>query len=257
MVNQAKTIKILAFAIYIAIGNTVSGLAQDRKDVVSYLKDSGPLSTLMRGQKPAQYTFLYNGTPYIESPEFKKGDLRYNGRTYFGVLLNIDAAAMDALVKTDANVAATATLRRQTAWLKIENRLFVNLEFLEVEMAPEGYCEVVLDGETPIVKFVTKTLRTQTGNHNGKDIGMNDPEYREDVRLKKIMKGVIIREMIWNSSLLKRLISIRSSATVSLHGAFMKEMHMEKARAGQFRQSSHHRRKTMLNAASLQKTQQR
>lgn len=181
MVNQAKTIKILAFAIYIAIGNTVSGLAQDRKDVVSYLKDSGPLSTLMRGQKPAQYTFLYNGTPYIESPEFKKGDLRYNGRTYFGVLLNIDAAAMDALVKTDANVAATATLRRQTAWLKIENRLFVNLEFLEVEMAPEGYCEVVLDGETPIVKFVTKTLRTQTGNHNGKDIGMNDPEYREDV----------------------------------------------------------------------------
>ena len=48
---------------------------------------AGSNSVLYRGMRAFVYNFRYNGTPYWEGPEFRKGDVLYNGRWYSNVCL--------------------------------------------------------------------------------------------------------------------------------------------------------------------------
>ena len=99
MVNQAKTIKFLAFAIILQISGQSELNAQKKDEIIRYQASSQELSTLMRGKLPALYNFQYNGNPYLSDGNFVKGELQYNNRTYCDILLNLDAASGDLLVK--------------------------------------------------------------------------------------------------------------------------------------------------------------
>jgi len=138
-------------------------------------------STLYRGRLPEVYPFKYNGTYFWSSPEFRKGSVMYNGKRYNNVYLNVDAAAMDLLVRSTPSSAAAAVYRNQVAWFSMDGTEFVNLRYLGYQEAPEGYFQVVRDGTVPLLIQVTKVLQARTGNHNGDDIGYKDPDYDPDV----------------------------------------------------------------------------
>lgn len=179
--NTSKTIRFLAFALFFIHQTSTLSLAQDVNQILHYQREAGVLSTFMRGALPEAYPYTYNGTPYLESPAYKIGSVLYNGKLYHNVLVNLDANRMDLLVRLSADYSPIATYRDQTAWFTMGTRLFVNLSYMGFENGPQGYFELLHDGEAPVLKLVTKRLRTQAGNFNGGAIGYFDENYLEDV----------------------------------------------------------------------------
>lgn len=181
MVNQAKTIKFLAFAIILQISGQSELNAQKKDEIIRYQASSQELSTLMRGKLPALYNFQYNGNPYLSDGNFVQGELQYNNRTYCDILLNLDAASGDLLVKINDKVSPIATHREQTPWFKLGDRLFINTDYYDIKELPACYAEVLRNDSSPVLRVITKIIKNSSGNHNGPDIGYSDPAYNNDI----------------------------------------------------------------------------
>ena len=138
-------------------------------------------STLYRGRRPTQYSFRYNGTYFWESRSFQQGSILYNGKQYDNVLLNIDACQMEVLVRESATSAPVVLYDKAVKGFRMGKAYYVNLRNLGFADAPAGYFELVRDGEKPLLLQVQKIYRTDSGNHNGKDIGFSDPDYQNSV----------------------------------------------------------------------------
>lgn len=59
--------------------------------IVDYQHEAGDLATLYRGKRPVMYPYRYNGTYYLETREFTRGDVWFNGKVYRDVLINLNA----------------------------------------------------------------------------------------------------------------------------------------------------------------------
>lgn len=145
----------------------------------SYLEEAGSRSTLYRGRLPLQYFTAYNGNPYWESKTYTKGEIMFNGKLYQDVLLNIDACQMDLLCRFSSSVTPIVPDIKHVQYARIGNSLFVNLRELGFQSAPEGYLKVEKDGPAALFSQVRKTFRSDGLNHNNKEIGYYDPEYKE------------------------------------------------------------------------------
>lgn len=169
--------RLLTLALVLTLGASFGAHAQ----VKEYLKEAEALSTLYRGRLPAQYSFLYNGTYYWDSKTFTKGNVFYNGKWYEDVYVNVDAVKQELLVRLDESVAPVALYTDMVSAFTTDNKLFVNLRYMGYTEAPEGFFQVVRDGSAPLLMQVRKQLLGSTGNHNGKPIGYNDPNYNQSV----------------------------------------------------------------------------
>ena len=186
MVNNGKkltkTIKITLIAfVLIFLKVTIAQAQNDGKDLYKeYMTTAGSKSTLYRGKLPDKYLYAYNGTPFWETNTFAKGDVKYNGKLYEDVLLNIDACRMELLCRYSSDISPIILNRQDVQYARIGGRLFVNLKNLGYTDAPDGYFEVIKDGNTPVLHQIRKVFRTDSRNHNGQDIGYYDEYYRED-----------------------------------------------------------------------------
>lgn len=149
--------------------------AQD--DLSRFEKDAGALSTLFRGRLQKNTTFRYNGTFYLDTRTFRKGDVLYNGKYYTDVLLNLNASTQELVIRPEANSAGVILYRDQVAWFSIGNRRFVNLRYIGLKDAPEGYFEVIRDGREPILRMSFKHLRAATGLLSAKTLDDMDENY--------------------------------------------------------------------------------
>ena len=149
--------------------------AQD--DLSRFEKDAGALSTLFRGRLQKNTTFRYNGTFYLDTRTFRKGDVLYNGKYYTDVLLNLNASTQELVIRPEANSAGVILYRDQVAWFSIGNRRFVNLRYIGLKDAPEGYYEVIRDGREPILRMSFKHLRAATGLLSAKTLDDMDENY--------------------------------------------------------------------------------
>ncbi len=129
---------------------------------------------------------------------------------YRDISLNVDAARGELQVRPLDRVVAVVLVTDQVAWFTMGNKPFVNLRYLGWPEAPEGFFEVVRDGQTPLVRRVTKNLRNDT-NGSGYAIGYDDPDYDytvnsyfrfqetfyalEQGKLKKIGKRNLLRRL--------------------------------------------------------------
>ena len=164
--------KLLAFALaLLALG----GVATAQEDPES------AFAGIFRGKMPGVYPYKYNGTYYWERKEFLNGDVFYNGRLYRDVSLNVDAARGELQVRPMNNVTPVVVFRDQVAWFTMGETLFVNLQYLGWKEAPEGYYEVVRDGETPLLRQVEKKLRFDGSGGGFSQIGYNDPDFNGEV----------------------------------------------------------------------------
>ena len=133
-------------------------------------------ATIFRGKLPATYPYRHNGTYYWDRKEFQQGDVWYNGRLYRDIFLNVDAVSGELQARPVDGVIAVVLVTDQVAWFTMGEKPFVNLRYLGWPEAPEGYFEVVRDGETPLLRRVSKTLRTDS-NGSSYAIGYEDPDY--------------------------------------------------------------------------------
>ena len=159
----------------------IAVFGQDKRSIKQYQEQAAELSTLFRGRLPAKYPYLYNGTYFMYGPAFYKGDLFYNGKRYYDVWMNIDAFRMDLLVRPGSEQSPVVAYKNLVCWFTLGAAKYVNLEYMGFEDAPDGYFEILSDGTAPVLKQIRKTFRSSSQDHNGPDIGYEDPEYKDDV----------------------------------------------------------------------------
>lgn len=171
--------KLVVF-LAVAMAASLPLCAQDA-EYAEFQKAATHQSVLYRGRAAQLYSgTLYNGHFYWTSPEFRTGSVVFNGKTYSGVLLNIDACAQDLLAKSQSGAPAVIVARDVVPEFFIGDEHYVNLFLEGVPGAVEGYYRIAC--EQPLVYHrVNKVMQSSTNNVNGSGIGYEDPGYRTDV----------------------------------------------------------------------------
>lgn len=138
-------------------------------------------SALYRGRVARQYSRNFNGTPYWDNSGFGRGNIVFNGKYYENVLLNVDAVLGEVNVKFADNAVAVSPDRNQVPFFTKGERSWVNLNYLGVPDAREGFYEILYDGsESAVLKYVVKALHKDARDHR-KSIGYDDPYYNPDI----------------------------------------------------------------------------
>jgi len=179
-----RRLLILAFTML----NVLCLCAQDGPtDYDLYMQASNDATILLRGRAAINYDIAYNGTYFISSPEFVKGELRYNGKMYHDVYLNIDAVRQDLLVRHPKGIAQVLLTRNSVEWFTMGERRFVNLEKY-VEGAPQGYFEVLFDGESKFYGFTRKSLEQDLNGSMSGLIGEQSDNYDSRIHSTFVLK---------------------------------------------------------------------
>ena len=161
--------------------SAVLSYAQSRVEYEMFADAAQENSVLFRGRQATQYPFLYNGVPYWSPDGFKEGSVDYNGKTYYGVLLNIDACVQDLLVKYRPEMPAVALDIDYVTSFVIDGTPYSNLVLHGVKNAEPGYYAVLAEGANPVYFRVDKFLRKSTGGKNDTNIGYDDPDFKPNV----------------------------------------------------------------------------
>lgn len=141
----------------------------------------GLYAGIFRGKLPGVYPYKYNGTYYWDRREFQLGDVMYNGRLYKDIYMNVDAYQDELEVRPLSNASAMVVFRDQVAWFTMGPKTFVNLHYLGYAEAPEGFYEVLRDGETPLLLKVEKQLRFDGNNGGLNMIGADNENYNSQI----------------------------------------------------------------------------
>ena len=137
---------------------------------------------LYRGRDMTEYNFPFNGHYFWNAPEFRSGTVNFDGVTYTGVLLNVNAHTQDLLVKESEFSAPVIAERALVSWFDIDGVRYVNLNHYGVKDAPEGFFQVLADARDTVWMQRSKLFARETGDHNGvRGIGYEDPNYREKI----------------------------------------------------------------------------
>ena len=166
---MVKRVLAIALTLFAFIGNAA---AQDPEST---------FAGIFRGKLPAVYPYKYNGTYYWDRKEFQRGDILYNGRIYRDIALNIDAYAGELQVQPLEKATPMTVFRDQVAWFTMGGKTFVNLRYLGWEEAPEGFFEILRDGEIPLLRRVEKRLRFGGNGEGYLQIGYEEPEYDSQI----------------------------------------------------------------------------
>ena len=156
-------------------------LAQEVLEESIFSKAAGTNSQLFRGKVVNRYAFRYNGTYFWSPSGFEKGDVMYNGKLYRDVSLNIDAYVHELAARIDETTSSIYLDRSQVAWFTKGGDRFVNLRYLGVEQAPEGFFQLIHDGPAPVFLRIDKEFQSSPGEKDGEIIGYHDPDYDPDV----------------------------------------------------------------------------
>lgn len=153
--------------------------AQD--DVALYMKQAGGAAMLYRGYKAYTYPMAFNGTNYWDGPSFSQGEVLYNGKTYGNLLLNVDASRQDLLVKTPSGSSEKVLSRDLVTQFTMDGRRFLNLQKVYGPAVPDGYWEVIYDGQAKVVRQVRRNLRQDLDGTFRMQIGYDISTYRSNV----------------------------------------------------------------------------
>ena len=169
----------LTAALALALLVTAPLAAQD--DGTRYMQEAGGAALLYRGHKAYSYPMAYNGTYFWDGPSFTEGTVLYNGITYAGLPLNVDASRQDLLVKTPAGGAEKVLASEYVKEFTLGSRRFLNLQSCYGDTAPKGYWELIYDGKAKVVKQVVRTLKQDLDGTLRSQMGYDDATYRSEV----------------------------------------------------------------------------
>ncbi|MBR5076842.1 MAG: hypothetical protein IKX28_07545 [Bacteroidales bacterium] len=157
--------------------------APDGPEVRLYQQMAESHAVIYSGREAEHYDFPYNGHPYWNTPEFRPGDIDFEGRHYYDVPLNIDAHTQRALLRFNNSAFTFALTPGAVSAVDIDGHHFVGVG-PDVEGIQEGFYDVIGTGPAQVYKQVNKPLLSASNtNVNGDDIGYEDPNYRPQVKL--------------------------------------------------------------------------
>ncbi|MBR5723818.1 MAG: hypothetical protein IKX62_00410 [Bacteroidales bacterium] len=156
--------------------------APDQPEIRSFQQMAGDNAALYSGREAEHYDFPYNGHPYWSSPEFRIGNIEFEGRRYYDLPINIDAYSQRLLLKLSNAVFTLALTPGAVTAADIDGRHYVGVG-PDVEGIEEGFYDVTGNGSEMIYKQIYKPLLSTTGDVNGEEIGYYDPNYRRQVTL--------------------------------------------------------------------------
>ena len=155
-------------------------LAAAQDDAAVYMQQAGGSALLYRGHRAHGYPQPYNGTFYWDGPGFKEGAVRYNGKHYDNLQLNVDAVRQDLIVRTPSGGDGKVLNSEYVESFVMDGRTFLHLASLYGETAPEGYWEVLYSGRAKMLKQVVRILQKDLNGTMRSSMGY-DGEYREGV----------------------------------------------------------------------------
>ena len=100
---------------------------------------------------------------------------------YYNVLMNIDAFRKALYVRYLDKIQTWELDRDLIDWFTMEGVKFVNLRARGVAKAPEGFFEVVHEGEDCVYRQITKSYKESVEISGYSRIGYEDPNYNENV----------------------------------------------------------------------------
>ena len=137
---------------------------------------------LDRGRTLNEYNFPFNGHYFWNGVEYRPGTVYFNGVTYHGVSVNINAHTQELLVKQSQFAPPVAAEQSLTGWFAIDGICYVNLRYYGVKEAPAGFWISLQDGKRTVWMQRQKQFLREPGDHNGVGgIGYDDPNYRENI----------------------------------------------------------------------------
>lgn len=139
--------KLLLIGIASLLSTSLS-FAQNDYDYNRFVKESGERSVLYRGEEPLIYNFRTNGTFYAFSENFEKGSVKYNGKIYKDVYLNLNSHLDELYVKAENSMGVTVLNKEFVENFSFGGRNFVN--------SSTGYYQVLFDGSVKLYKKITK-----------------------------------------------------------------------------------------------------
>lgn len=94
--------------------------AQAQGDDEAFFRQAAAGSCILyRGHQAYAYHIHYNGTYCWSDAEFKTGDVRYNGKLYHDIPLNVDAARQELLVRNAVGQGGKVLSREFVEWFTL------------------------------------------------------------------------------------------------------------------------------------------
>jgi len=133
--------------------------AQNGSDYERFVNDAGELSNIYRGQSPLVYNFRHTGTYYAYSENFEIGVVKYNGKIYKDVYLNLNSH-LDELNILIKKTGRTVVLNNDfVGYFSFGGRDFIYLKDVNKSSGsvPQiGYYQVLYNGSSKLYKKIKK-----------------------------------------------------------------------------------------------------
>lgn len=122
--------------------------SQKESDYGTYADAAGSYINLYRGAAPVKYNFLHLGTYYAYTDTFEKGEVKYNGRIYSDVYLNLNSHVDELYVKIPSSGREVVLNKSLVEHFTMGESKFVNIS--------NAYYELLYDGNAKLYKKIRK-----------------------------------------------------------------------------------------------------
>ena len=133
-----------------------------------YNAEVGFDSPVYRGEIADKYSFPFIGTVYAYSDEFEMGDLEFNGKMYYGLMMNLNCHRGELLVQIGATKDCIVLKNSIVGDFNIGERRYTAL-FGErgIKGLAPGYYQVLYEGEDVILKQIDRKIYDHTDFSSG------------------------------------------------------------------------------------------
>ena len=119
-------------------------------------------AVIYRGPVALKYPFLFEGSTYVFSDEFLEGNVRYNGKTYYRALLNLDAHRDELCIRLPESGVVVVLSKELVKEFSLGEKRFIKCLW-EDEDLKDTYCQVLYSGNVTVLKKIEKDFYLRDG----------------------------------------------------------------------------------------------
>ena len=142
------------YIIIVSLSISFYATAQSEVGYRSFVDKVGNPSIIKTGTFPIAYHTIREGSFYIQSDEYKRGSVKYNGKMYYDLLLNINAHLDELYIRDISNPNSLVLTKDLIEYFYIDNKFYKNLKTEQMS----GFYEVIVEGDVSLYKKVQKTF---------------------------------------------------------------------------------------------------
>lgn len=134
--------------------------AQSKDQYDQFINEAGSNSIINTGLVPIRYQTISEGTCFIESDVFRAGAIKYNGRVYYDLLLNLNSHLDELYVRSADSGEIIVLIKSYIDQFWIENFHFKKIDNSQMS----GFYKVLYEGDHSLYKKTYKELYEKIKN---------------------------------------------------------------------------------------------